>query len=137
MPIEISSIRNDERYRHRPSSESQSNAAFDSSTEDRGGLNKYYRQAWDNLREPAATKPRSSETSKSNHPQSSASSRIEPLDDPTYRSRNTREMIRDESEIVVSDVVAKKSKAEKKRHHHHHHHKHNKRSSSKRNDSEW
>lgn len=82
-------------YRHRGSPDSHTVASFDSSgSESRGGLNRYYRQAWENLHQ-AATKP----------------------GQPT-RKESTAE--RDASELVVNDAF----RADKKRHHHHHGHHH-------------
>ncbi|KAG7189470.1 hypothetical protein KM043_017165 [Ampulex compressa] len=107
-------------YRHRASPDCNTVASFDSSSsESRGGLNRYYRQAWENLHETAGHK--------SNHP---PLRRKETLDEPgyreNYRGNNTE---RDGSELVVSDVAAYPSSkhasiSDKKRHHHHHHHHH-------------
>ncbi|EFX75426.1 hypothetical protein DAPPUDRAFT_306810 [Daphnia pulex] len=133
--IVLRRIRNDKRYRRRgASSETQTAATFDSSSVDGGaggtggaGLSKSYRQAWDNLRDPEQPK-----RSKSHHHHAQAS-RKETLDDPNYRTRHT-EVVREEGEMVVSDVYPKSGgkhhHGEKKRHHHHHHHKHSKRNAS-------
>ncbi|XP_015607067.1 uncharacterized protein LOC107273415 [Cephus cinctus] len=112
--------RSSKHYRHRASPDCNTVASFDSSSsESRGGLNRYYRQAWENLHETAGPK--------TNH---SPLRRKETLDEPgyreNYRGNNTE---RDESELVVSDVAAypsgkHASVADKKRHHHHHHHHH-------------
>ncbi|XP_052873366.1 uncharacterized protein LOC128278671 [Anopheles cruzii] len=127
-------------YRHRASPDCNTVASFSSSSsESRNGLNRYYRQAWENLHESA---------SKSHHSSSGHSGlkRKETMDPPVNRSRSrenleasrTRDLersrenlsarsrdygrdsmaLRDGSEMVVSDVCVK---GEKKRHHHHHH----------------
>ncbi|KZS21487.1 Uncharacterized protein APZ42_011414 [Daphnia magna] len=131
--IVLRRIRNDKRYRRRgASSETQTAATFDSSSIDAGaggtgaaGLSKSYRQAWDNLRDPEQPK-----RSKSHHHHHAQASRKETLDDPNYRTRHS-EVVREEGEMVVSDVYPKSGSkhhhGEKKRHHHHHHHKHSKR----------
>ncbi|XP_046837040.1 uncharacterized protein LOC124432279 isoform X2 [Vespa crabro] len=113
--------RSSKHYRHRASPDCNTVASFDSSSsESRGGLNRYYRQAWENLHETTGHKI--------NHP---ALQRKETLDEPgyreNYRGNNTE---RDGSELVVSDVAAYPSSkhasvSDKKRHHHHHHHHHN------------
>ncbi|XP_015174551.1 PREDICTED: uncharacterized protein LOC107065407 isoform X1 [Polistes dominula] len=113
--------RSSKHYRHRASPDCNTVASFDSSSsESRGGLNRYYRQAWENLHETTGHKM--------NHP---ALQRKETLDEPGYRENfrgNNTE--RDGSELVVSDVAAYPSSkhasvSDKKRHHHHHHHHHN------------
>ncbi|XP_019766261.2 uncharacterized protein LOC109541757 [Dendroctonus ponderosae] len=95
-------------YRHRASPDCNTVASFDSSSSESrsGGLNRYYRQAWENLHESAG--------SKSGH---SPLRRKETMDEP-YRAREATERHRDSAEMVVSDGA----KGEKKRHHHHHHH---------------
>ncbi|XP_031831619.2 uncharacterized protein LOC116426602 isoform X1 [Nomia melanderi] len=109
-------------YRHRASPDCNTVASFgSSSSESRGGLNRYYRQAWENLHETAGQK--------AGHP---PLRRKETLDEPGYRenyrgSNNNTE--RDGSELVVSDVATYPSSkhasiSDKKRHHHHHHHHH-------------
>ncbi|KAI8431177.1 hypothetical protein MSG28_001215 [Choristoneura fumiferana] len=60
--------------------------------ESRSGLNRYYRQAWEELHEATGAKGR----------------------------RNDREAPKDGSELVVSDVYP--APRDKRRHHHHHHH---------------
>ncbi|XP_066600223.1 uncharacterized protein [Prorops nasuta] len=112
--------RSSKHYRHRASPDCNTVASFDSSSsENRGGLNRYYRQAWENLHETAGHKMI--------HP---PLRRKETLDEPgyreNYRGNNTE---RDGSELVVSDVAAYPSSkhasvSDKKRHHHHHHHHH-------------
>uniref|UniRef100_A0A182YMX3 Sushi, von Willebrand factor type A, EGF and pentraxin domain-containing protein 1 n=1 Tax=Anopheles stephensi TaxID=30069 RepID=A0A182YMX3_ANOST len=124
-------------YRHRASPDCNTVASFSSSSsESRNGLNRYYRQAWENLHESASKSH--------NH---SGLKRKETMDAPVNRSRSrenldvsrSRELdrsrenlssarsrdygrdsmaLRDGSEMVVSDVCVK---GEKKRHHHHHH----------------
>nr|CAD7429804.1 unnamed protein product [Timema monikensis] len=112
-------------YRHRASPDCNTVASFDSSSsESRGGLNRYYRQAWENLHQSAGNK-----SAPLNH---APLRRKETLDEPAgYRNvPGTRmigaEVLRDASELVVSDVIPPKpsaiAAAEKKRHHHHHHH---------------
>ncbi|XP_011631815.1 uncharacterized protein LOC105423669 [Pogonomyrmex barbatus] len=112
--------RSSKHYRHRASPDCNTVASFDSSSsESRGGLNRYYRQAWENLHETAGHK--------GGHP---PLRRKETLDEPGYRENfrgNNTE--RDGSELVVSDVAAYPSSkhasvSDKKRHHHHHHHHH-------------
>lgn len=112
--------RSSKHYRHRASPDCNTVASFDSSSsESRGGLNRYYRQAWENLHETTGHK--------ANHP---PLRRKETLDEPGYRENfrgNNTE--RDGSELVVSDVAAYPSSkhasiSDKKRHHHHHHHHH-------------
>nr|XP_014087510.1 uncharacterized protein LOC106615707 isoform X1 [Bactrocera oleae] len=119
--------RTTQHYRHRASPDCNTVASFDSSTSgSRNGLNRYYRQAWENLHESASK-------SSTQH----ALRRKDTLDPPTMHSRDnlrdnmqrSRENLdrvgrenygmRDNSEMVVSDVCLKAG--EKKRHHHHHH----------------
>ncbi|XP_016992632.2 uncharacterized protein [Drosophila takahashii] len=123
--------RTTQHYRHRASPDCNTVASFDSSTSgSRNGLNRYYRQAWENLHESASKN--------SSH---NALRRKETLDPPSMtRSRDnlrdnmqrSRENLdrcgrdnygmRDDSEMVVSSVVSDVClKGEKKRHHHHHH----------------
>uniref|UniRef100_A0A182N1G5 Sushi, von Willebrand factor type A, EGF and pentraxin domain-containing protein 1 n=1 Tax=Anopheles dirus TaxID=7168 RepID=A0A182N1G5_9DIPT len=124
-------------YRHRASPDCNTVASFSSSSsESRNGLNRYYRQAWENLHESASKSH--------NH---SGLKRKETMDAPVNRSRSRENLdvsrsrdldrsrenlssarsrdygrdsmaLRDGSEMVVSDVCVK---GEKKRHHHHHH----------------
>ena len=100
-------------------------ASYDSSSsESRGGLNRYYRQAWENLHQSAGAKAQQAH----GHGVHAALRRKETMDEPTgYRSQG----LRDGSELVVTDVAAAYpgavkpsaiAAAEKKRHHHHHHH---------------
>ncbi|XP_014487109.1 PREDICTED: uncharacterized protein LOC106750941 [Dinoponera quadriceps] len=113
--------RSSKHYRHRASPDCNTVASFDSSSsESRGGLNRYYRQAWENLHETAGHK--------AGHP---PLRRKETLDEPGYREnfRTGNNTERDGSELVVSDVAAYPSSkhasiSDKKRHHHHHHHHH-------------
>ncbi|XP_069365099.1 uncharacterized protein [Maniola hyperantus] len=67
-----------------------------SSSESQSGLNRYYRQAWEDLHEAAG----------SSHGQ----------------RRRAREAPKDGSELVVADVYPAAHAKEKRRHHHHHHH---------------
>ncbi|XP_025268919.1 uncharacterized protein LOC105248915 isoform X2 [Camponotus floridanus] len=113
--------RSSKHYRHRASPDCNTVASFDSSSsESRGGLNRYYRQAWENLHETTGHK--------TSHP---PLHRKETLDEPGYREnfRGNNNTERDGSELVVSDVAAYPSSkhasiSDKKRHHHHHHHHH-------------
>ncbi|CAL7935880.1 unnamed protein product [Xylocopa violacea] len=113
--------RSSKHYRHRASPDCNTVASFgSSSSESRGGLNRYYRQAWENLHETAGHK--------TNHP---PLRRKETLDEPGYREnyRGNNNTERDGSELVVSDVATYPSNkhasiSDKKRHHHHHHHHH-------------
>ncbi|CAH0548073.1 unnamed protein product [Brassicogethes aeneus] len=99
-------------YRHRASPDCNTVASFDSSSsESRNGLNRYYRQAWENLHESAGSKAGSKQ-----NPNHSPLRRKETLDEPYRGDRH-----RDASELVASEAFANKA-AEKKRHHHHHHH---------------
>lgn len=105
-------------YRHRPSPDCNTVASFDSSSSEsrNGGLNRYYRQAWENLHESAGSKSGLKPDS-GNH---SPLRRKETMDEP-FRARDVAERHRDTSEMVVNDGYGPKG-AEKKRHHHHHHH---------------
>lgn len=110
-------------YRHRVSPDCNTVASFDSSSsESRNGLNRYYRQAWENLHESAGSK---AALKSLNH---SPLKRRETLDDPiSYRNAHHRvsnEGMRDGSELVISDVAAypPRGQHDKRRHHHHHHH---------------
>lgn len=96
-------------YRHRASPDCNTVASFDSSSSEshRGGLNRYYRQAWENLHESAASK---SGLKPANH---SPLRRKETMDEPYRAERHSAEM-------VGTDMYG--AKVEKKRHHHHHHH---------------
>ncbi|XP_063372812.1 seizure protein 6 homolog [Cydia amplana] len=81
------------RYRHHVSPDCNTVASLDSSSsESRSGLNRYYRQAWEELHEATGGKGR----------------------------RHDREAPKDGSELVVSDVYP--APKDKRRHHHHHHH---------------
>ncbi|XP_031628163.1 uncharacterized protein LOC116343966 [Contarinia nasturtii] len=120
--------RTTQHYRHRASPDCNTVASFDSSSsESRNGLNRYYRQAWENLHESASK-------NSNNH---AALRRKETLDQPNLsrsrdnlsRSRDNLDSrareynrdnlgLRDGSEMIVTDVCVK---GEKKRHHHHHH----------------
>ncbi|KAJ8890832.1 hypothetical protein PR048_010341 [Dryococelus australis] len=120
MILCVSRNRSAKHYRHRASPDCNTVASFDSSgSESRGGLNRYYRQAWENLHQTAGAK--------------APLQRKETLDEPPKRYHNLppparAEGLRDGSELVITDVVPPKpsaiAAAEKKRHHHHHHHHH-------------
>ncbi|XP_050718309.1 uncharacterized protein LOC126999576 isoform X1 [Eriocheir sinensis] len=89
-------------------------SSYDSSSSDGHGLNKYYKRAWENLRESGG------DLEKSNH---SRLARTETLDQPDFRSTRSvgHEGLRDGSEMTVNDVAAMYTRPEKRRHHHHHH----------------
>ncbi|KAL4717838.1 hypothetical protein ACJJTC_000987 [Scirpophaga incertulas] len=81
------------RYRHHVSPDCNTVASLESSSsESRSGLNRYYRQAWEELHEAAGA---------------------------GAKSRREREAPKDGSELVVSDVYPPPH-AHKRRHHHHH-----------------
>ncbi|CAH1101957.1 unnamed protein product [Psylliodes chrysocephalus] len=108
-------------YRHRASPDCNTVASFDSSSSEsrNGGLNRYYRQAWENLHESAGSKAglrAAAANAAANHSNHSPLRRKETLDEPYRVERH-----RDGSEMVVSEAYGPKG-AEKKRHHHHHHH---------------
>ncbi|XKL59627.1 hypothetical protein PGB90_000643 [Kerria lacca] len=93
-------------FLHRPSPDCNTMESYDSSSsESRGGLNRYYRQAWENLHQSA--------NGKFHQPVR----RKETLD-PRLES------MRSGSELMVSDAatVYSSKTPEKKKHHHHHHH---------------
>lgn len=102
-------------YRHRASPDCNTVASFDSSSSEshNGGLNRYYRQAWENLHESAGSKT-GLKAAANNH---SPLRRKETLDEP-YRT----ERHRDGSDMAISEAHNCKGGVEKKRHHHHHHH---------------
>lgn len=100
------SVSTTKHYLHRPSPDCNTMESYDSSSsESRGGLNRYYRQAWENLHQSA--------NGKFHQPVR----RKETLD-PRLES------MRSGSELMVSDVatVYSSKTPEKKKHHHHHHH---------------
>ncbi|KAJ2954068.1 hypothetical protein O0L34_g2282 [Tuta absoluta] len=85
------------RYRHHVSPDCNTVASLDSSSsESRSGLNRYYRQAWEELHEAAGAGGK--------------------------HRRHEREAPKDGSELVVSDVYPAPHSRDKRRHHHHHHH---------------
>ncbi|XP_022832640.1 CUB and sushi domain-containing protein 3 isoform X1 [Spodoptera litura] len=85
------------RYRHHVSPDCNTVGSLDSSSsESRSGLNRYYRQAWEELHEAAGAKH--------------------------AHRRHEREAPKDGSELVVSDVYPAHHARDKRRHHHHHHH---------------
>ncbi|MPC22898.1 hypothetical protein E2C01_015926 [Portunus trituberculatus] len=89
-------------------------SSYDSSSSDGHGLNKYYKRAWENLRESGG------DLEKNSH---SRLARTETLDQPDFRSTRSvgHEGLRDGSEMTVNDVAAMYTRPEKRRHHHHHH----------------
>ncbi|XP_052129856.1 uncharacterized protein LOC113208025 [Frankliniella occidentalis] len=119
-------------YRHRASPDCNTVASYDSSSsESRGGLNRYYRQAWENLHQSAGAKAHAAQQ-QHHHAVHAALRRKETMDEPHHAYRAG---MRDGSELVVTDVAAAYNgqvgvkpsaiaAAEKKRHHHHHHHHH-------------
>ncbi|XP_013147392.1 PREDICTED: uncharacterized protein LOC106110206 [Papilio polytes] len=83
------------RYRHHVSPDCNTVASLDSSSsESRSGLNRYYRQAWEELHEAAGAKH--------------------------GHRRHERETPKDGSELVVADVCPAPHSREQRRHHHHH-----------------
>lgn len=76
-------------------------------------MNRYYRQAWENLHESAGSKTGLKVVADAAH--HSPLRRKETMDTERHREG---------SELVVSDVAAypPRGQSEKKRHHHHHHH---------------
>lgn len=122
-------------YRHRASPDCNTVASFDSSGSEshNGGLNRYYRQAWENLHESAGSKT-GLKAAAAHHTHSHSHShsplkRKETLDEPYRTDRH-----RDGSEVVHSDASSGKGGVEKKRHHHHHHHHENR---SQREPKDW
>ncbi|KAK6627500.1 hypothetical protein RUM44_009978 [Polyplax serrata] len=107
-------------YRHRASPDCNTVASYDSSSsESHGGLNRYYRQAWENLHTTAGGKPGAKPSLRRTHGDT--------LNEPMGygpKSRRMSDGMRDGSEIVINEVASIKpsSVADKKRHHHHHHH---------------
>ncbi|XP_075229303.1 uncharacterized protein LOC142328966 isoform X2 [Lycorma delicatula] len=102
-------------YRHRASPDCNTVASFDSSSSESrggGGLNRYYRQAWENLHQSASNKVGQQH--------------------PPLRRKETMDRERGGSEMVISDVYPQSGRGngaaapppDKKRHHHHHHHHH-------------
>ncbi|XP_015116058.1 uncharacterized protein LOC107040475 [Diachasma alloeum] len=109
----LSRGRSSKHYRHRASPDCNTVASFDSSSsESRGGLNRYYRQAWENLHETAGQK--------ANHP---PLRRKETLDEPSYRDNYRGDNVSEVGENG-NGFAASKHAGDKKRHHHHHHHHH-------------
>lgn len=104
-------------YRHRASPDTNTVASLDSSgSESRGGLNRYYRQAWENLHQSAAS-PKHSRPHHHHHHHHGGGRRKETMMDSSPRV----ESMRDGAELVVNDMYHPRSQ-DKKRHHHHHHH---------------
>lgn len=112
-------------YRHRASPDTNTVASLDSSgSESRGGLNRYYRQAWENLHQSAAS-PKHSRPHHHHHHHHAGGRRKDIAADGSPRV----ESMRDGSELVVNDVYHPRSTAgpmdhnkKSSRHHHHHHH---------------
>ncbi|XP_026741573.1 CUB and sushi domain-containing protein 3 isoform X1 [Trichoplusia ni] len=102
-----SRIRNTgQRYRHHVSPDCNTVGSLDSSSsESRSGLNRYYRQAWEELHEAAG--------GNGGHGGHGAHG---------GHRRHDREAPKDGSELVVSDVYPAPHARDKRRHHHHHHH---------------
>jgi hypothetical protein len=123
----LSRNRSTKHYRHRASPDCNTVASFDSSgSESRGGLNRYYRQAWENLHHESAAAGNKAKAS--NHSPLRRKETLDELVSGGYRNVGGTE--RDGSELVVNDTTAAMylpkpsavAAAEKKRHHHHHHH---------------
>lgn len=96
-------------YRHRASPDCNTVASFDSSSSgSRNGLNRYYRQAWENLHESAGSKTGLKVAPGDN---SSPIRRKETLDEPSRRESSE-----------IDGFGAGKPSEKKRRHHHHHHH---------------
>ncbi|XP_067639248.1 uncharacterized protein [Eurosta solidaginis] len=119
--------RTTQHYRHRASPDCNTVASFDSSTSgSRNGLNRYYRQAWENLHESASkSSTQHALRRKDTMDAPNAMHSRDNLRENIQRSRDNLDRIgrdnygmRENSEMVVSDVCLK---GEKKRHHHHHH----------------
>ncbi|XP_057333531.1 uncharacterized protein LOC130672805 isoform X1 [Microplitis mediator] len=105
--------RGSKHYRHRASPDCNTVASFDSSSsESRGGLNRYYRQAWENLHEATGQK--------ANPPLR----RKDTLDDPNYRDNYRGNENNNTGGDDPSAFAGNKHSNDKKRHHHHHHHHH-------------
>lgn len=112
-------------FRHRASPDTNTVASLDSSgSESRGGLNRYYRQAWENLHQSAAS-PKHSRPHHHHHHHHAGGRRKDTAADGSPRV----ESMRDGSELVVNDVYHPRSTAapmdhnkKSSRHHHHHHH---------------
>ncbi|KAK4288839.1 hypothetical protein Pmani_038162 [Petrolisthes manimaculis] len=106
-------------------------SSYDSSSSSDGhGLNKYYKRAWENLREGAGN---GGDLEKNTSATGHSSRRNETLDNADFRSTRSmgHEGLRDGSEMTVNDVAAMYTRPEKRRHHHHHHgHRHGKNPSS-------
>lgn len=84
-------------------------ASFDSSSSgSRNGLNRYYRQAWENLHESAGSKTGLKVASGDSN---SPIRRKETLDEPPRRESSE-----------IEGFGAGKPSEKKRRHHHHHHH---------------
>ncbi|XP_073975293.1 uncharacterized protein isoform X2 [Rhodnius prolixus] len=97
-------------YRHRGSPDSNTVASFDSSSsESRGGLNRYYRQAWENLHQSASGG-------------GGANGKVSNGSSAGHHIMKETPAERDGSELVITDVY--RPVQDKKRHHHHHHHHH-------------
>lgn len=87
-------------FRNKPSPDCKTVASLDSSSsESRSGLNRYYRQAWEELHEAAGARH--------GH----------------VMRRHEGEAPKEGSELIVLDVYPAAAHArDKRRHHHHHHH---------------
>ncbi|CAG0913507.1 unnamed protein product [Notodromas monacha] len=114
------------RMRHgQRSHDSDTISSMDSSGSESRGLNRYYKRAWENLRDAPPGAQQSHQTKSSKHLPSVY--RPDTLDSPNFRGGSVNEGMRDGSEMVISDAFAKPGQggaADKKRHHHHHHHHH-------------
>uniref|UniRef100_A0A6A7G4S0 CUB and sushi domain-containing protein 3 n=1 Tax=Hirondellea gigas TaxID=1518452 RepID=A0A6A7G4S0_9CRUS len=96
----------------------------DASSSDGNGMNKYYKRAWDNLRDSSDAIPgRDPEKAHHSRRGDSGDAGVSGTADlrSTTRSGATHEGMRDGSEMTVNDVTAMYTRPEKRRHHHHHH----------------
>ncbi|KAA0198249.1 hypothetical protein HAZT_HAZT009360 [Hyalella azteca] len=107
----------------------------DASSSEGNGLNKYYKRAWDNLRDSSGEPVHPGrDVEKAHHHHHRRG------DEGEFRSTRsgTHEGLRDESEMTVNDVAAMYTRPEKRRHHHHHHsHRHQRDVDDDRRDHEW
>ncbi|KAL1117244.1 hypothetical protein AAG570_004570 [Ranatra chinensis] len=96
-------------YRHRASPDCNTVASFDSSSsESRGGLNRYYRQAWENLHQSATTG-------------GGVVGGAPGKEAPPLRRKETMDRERDGSELIVNQHRPLENSRKQQRHHHHHH----------------
>ncbi|KAF2350729.1 C-type lectin-like [Trinorchestia longiramus] len=108
----------------------------DTSSSNSNGLNKYYKRAWDNLRDSSGDPvPTGRDVEKAHHHHHH---RGEEGEFRSTRSGTTHEGLRDASEMTVNDVAAMYTRPEKRRHHHHHHsHRHERDANPEHRDRDW